>query len=153
MHDHAWSWVIVHDHAAAASTEGDENSTSDVRLIPHREGSNASHARPRRLYVAICAAYGWCIQEKVNISAPLILLIGVGFLSMAVMNATQTLILDLVPEQGSSVTACLIIDAIGVGWTYVLLAGFCRRVAADVGGDAYWAAEAAHGGDGEGSAG
>ncbi|KAJ7062025.1 MFS general substrate transporter [Mycena amicta] len=130
--------------AAAASTEGDENSTSDV------EGASFPIEKARMrlmpalvaLYVAICAAYGWCIQEKVNISAPLILLIGVGFLSMAVMNATQTLILDLVPGQGSSVTACnnlvrcalsavmvaviqLIIDAIGVGWTYVLLAGFC----------------------------
>ncbi|KAF7303670.1 MFS domain-containing protein [Mycena indigotica] len=94
------------------------------------------------LYVAMCAAYGWCIQEKVSIAGPVILLIGVGFLSMAVMNATQTLILDLVPDQGSSVTACnnlircalsaamvaviqLIIDAIDVGWTYVLLAGLC----------------------------
>lgn len=31
----------------------------------------------------------------------------VGFFSMAIMNATQTLILDLVPDQGSSVTACV----------------------------------------------
>ncbi|KAJ7765089.1 MFS general substrate transporter [Mycena maculata] len=93
-------------------------------------------------FVACCAAYGWCIQKAVNLAGPLILLIGVGFFSMAIMNATQTLILDLVPDQGSSVTACnnlmrgslsaimvaviqLILAALGTGWTYVLLAGMC----------------------------
>ncbi|KAJ7121965.1 major facilitator superfamily domain-containing protein [Mycena crocata] len=93
-------------------------------------------------YVACCAAYGWCIERNVNIGGPLILLIGVGFFAMAIMNATQTLILDLVPGQGSSVTACnnlvrcalsatmvaliqLILTALGSGWTYVLLAGLC----------------------------
>ncbi|KAJ7195657.1 MFS general substrate transporter [Mycena pura] len=93
-------------------------------------------------YVAVCAGYGWCIERKVNIAGPLMLLIGVGFFSMTIMNATQTLILDLVPGQGSSVTACnnlvrcalsatmvaviqLILSALGPGWTYVLLAGMC----------------------------
>lgn len=59
---------------------------------------------------------------------------------VSVMNTTQTLIVDLVPSQGSSVTACnnivrcllgaglvaiidIIIKALGVGWTYVLLGG------------------------------
>ncbi|KAJ7627150.1 MFS general substrate transporter [Roridomyces roridus] len=93
-------------------------------------------------YVASCAAYGWCVQERTNLSGPLILLIGIGFFSMMVMNATQTLILDLVPDQSSSVTACnnllrgglsaimvavidLILRALKPGWTYVLLAGIC----------------------------
>ncbi|KAJ6536646.1 major facilitator superfamily domain-containing protein [Mycena sp. CBHHK59/15] len=94
------------------------------------------------IYVGCCSGYGWCIEKKANIAGPLILLIGVGFLSIAIMNGTQTLILDLVPEQGSSVTACnnlvrcalsaamvaciqLILTALGSGWTYVLLAGLC----------------------------
>ena len=82
----------------------------------------------------------------------------VGWLTIAVMNATSTVNIDLVPGQSSSVTACvsfacssagltkfnmmpqnnlvrcsltailvsviqLIINAIGVGWTYVLLCG------------------------------
>ncbi|KAJ7211081.1 MFS general substrate transporter [Mycena rebaudengoi] len=93
-------------------------------------------------FVAFCAAYGWCVEKRVNIAGPLALLIGIGFLSMTIMNGTQTLILDLAPGQGSSVTACnnlvrcglsaamvaviqLIFTAIGTGWTYVLLAGLC----------------------------
>ncbi|KAJ7502589.1 major facilitator superfamily domain-containing protein [Mycena galericulata] len=97
-------------------------------------------------FVACCAAYGWCIQKRVNLAGPLILLIGIGFFTMAIMNATQTLILDLVPDQGSSVTACnnlvrcglsaimvaviqLILSALEPGWTYVLLAGMCVLVA------------------------
>ncbi|KAJ7140907.1 MFS general substrate transporter [Mycena epipterygia] len=93
-------------------------------------------------FVACCASYGWCIERNVNIAGPLILLFGVGFFTMAIMNAAQTLILDLVPGQGSSVTACnnlvrgalsavmvavieLILTALGPGWTYVLLAGMC----------------------------
>ncbi|KAJ6526926.1 MFS general substrate transporter [Mycena vulgaris] len=93
-------------------------------------------------YAACCAAYGWCIERDVSLAGPLLLLIGVGFFSMALMNAVQTLILDLVPGQGSSVTACnnlvrcalsatmvacieLVLAALGAGWTYVLLAGVC----------------------------
>ncbi|KAJ7162314.1 MFS general substrate transporter [Mycena filopes] len=93
-------------------------------------------------FVASCTGYGWCIEKKVDLAGPLILLIGVGFFSMAVMNATQTLILDLVPGQGSSVTACnnlvrcalsaamvaciqLILTPLGPGWTYTLLSGMC----------------------------
>ncbi|KAF7357983.1 MFS domain-containing protein [Mycena venus] len=93
-------------------------------------------------FVACCVAYGWCIERHVSIGGPLVFLVGVGFFTMAIMNAAQTLILDLVPSQGSSVTACnnlvrcalsatlvaviqLILTALGVGWTYVLLAGIC----------------------------
>ncbi|KAJ6594680.1 MFS general substrate transporter [Mycena capillaripes] len=93
-------------------------------------------------FVAVCMGYGWCIERRVNLAGPLIFLIGVGFFSMTLMNATQTLILDLVPNQGSSVTACnnlvrcalsatmvaviqLILTPLGAGWTYVILAGIC----------------------------
>ncbi|KAJ7633416.1 MFS general substrate transporter [Mycena polygramma] len=93
-------------------------------------------------YVGCCVAYGWCIEARVKLAGPLVFLVGVGFFSMAIMNATQTLILDLVPNQSSSVTACnnlvrcglsaamvaviqLILNAVGAGWTYVILAGIC----------------------------
>jgi hypothetical protein len=78
--------------------------------------------------VLCCAGYGWCIQQQVNIAAPLIIqTIGkfisyrrvsvagtygkgigkVGFACISVMNSTQTLMIDLVPGQGSSITACV----------------------------------------------
>ncbi|KAJ7841900.1 hypothetical protein B0H14DRAFT_3457172 [Mycena olivaceomarginata] len=93
-------------------------------------------------FVASCAAYGWCIKKRVSIAGLLGFLVAVGLFTMAIMNAAQTLILDLVPSQGSSVTACNnivrcalsatlvaviqpIMSALGAGWTYVLLAGMC----------------------------
>ncbi|EPQ60395.1 MFS general substrate transporter [Gloeophyllum trabeum ATCC 11539] len=90
--------------------------------------------------VAVCCGYGWCLQEKVSIAAPLVLQILVGFLVTAFMTSIQTLIVDLAPTQSSAVTACnnvvrcsvgaalvsvveLILTAIGPGWTYVLFGG------------------------------
>ncbi|KAF7325618.1 MFS domain-containing protein [Mycena kentingensis (nom. inval.)] len=99
------------------------------------------------VYIAVCVAYGWSLEEKVHIAAALVFMFGVGAIALAIMNATQTLLLDLVPAQASFVTACmqnnlvrcalsaitiaviqLIINAMGVGWTYVLLAGICVLV-------------------------
>jgi len=97
------------------------------------------------LYVAACIGYGWCVDKKVNLAGPVVLLVAIGFVGIAVMNATQTLIIDLVPIQASSVTACnnlvrcslgaalvavinYILTALGAGWTYVLLGGVCVLV-------------------------
>jgi len=93
------------------------------------------------LLVSSCAGYGWAIQRQINIACPLILQFFVGFCCIALMNSTSTLMIDLVPGQSSSVTACnnfvrcgltavlvsiidLILNGIGIGWTYVLLGGF-----------------------------
>lgn len=94
----------------------------------------------------------------------------VGYAIMTMMNTTQTLLVDLLPDQSGAVTACvcflpfssvllriqfmnarffhvqnnlvrcsfgavcvsvvdLIIKAVGVGWTYVILAATCVAVA------------------------
>lgn len=79
------------------------------------------------VYTACCAGYGWCLEKKVNIAVPLVLQVMCKFSSgissmrelssctiapvaisgVAVMNTVQTLLIDLLPEQGSSVTACV----------------------------------------------
>ncbi|KAJ7353088.1 hypothetical protein DFH08DRAFT_855909 [Mycena albidolilacea] len=96
----------------------------------------------RTCFVVSCAAYGWCIKKRVSIAGLLGFLVAVGLFTMAIMNTAQTLILDLVPSQGSSVTACNILvhcalstmlvaviqpilSALSTAWTYVLLAGMC----------------------------
>jgi len=90
--------------------------------------------------VSSCTGYGWTIQLQINIACPLILQFIAGAACIAIMNAASTLMIDLVPGQSSSVTACnnflrcnisavlvsvldLIINGIGIGWTYVLLGG------------------------------
>lgn len=94
------------------------------------------------IYTASCVGYGWCIEKKVNIAGPLILLLGVGCVSISVMNSVQTILIDLAPTQSSAISACnnlvrgalgaglvavidIIIRALGPGWTYVLLGGAC----------------------------
>jgi len=86
------------------------------------------------------------LQQKVNIAVPLVLQIVFATSGIAVMNTVQTLLIDLLPTHGSSVTACnnlvrcsmgaatvsviqLILDALGIGWTYILLAGISLATA------------------------
>ncbi|KAF7357908.1 MFS general substrate transporter [Mycena venus] len=59
------------------------------------------------LFVVSCIGYGWCIDKRTNIAGPLILLIGVGLVVITLMNSIQTLMLDLIPTQGSAITACV----------------------------------------------
>jgi len=73
---------------------------------------------------AACAGYGWCLERRVNIAVPLILQFIsallfhlsygtklmpriVGYISITIMNAASTLMIDLAPGQSSSVTACV----------------------------------------------
>ncbi|KAI0931697.1 hypothetical protein AcV5_004875 [Taiwanofungus camphoratus] len=94
------------------------------------------------VFVAACIGYGWCLDKGTNIAGPLILQIIIGYSMVSTMNVTQTLVVDLVPGQSASVTACnnlvrcsfgavlvsvidLILNRLGTGWTYVLLAGIC----------------------------
>jgi len=94
------------------------------------------------VFVIATVGYGWCLQQSVNLAVPLILQIIMGYQVISFMNATQTLLVDLMPSQSSSITACnnlvrcsmgaalvaimqIILDALHPGWTYVLLGGIC----------------------------
>ncbi|KAJ7689586.1 MFS general substrate transporter [Mycena rosella] len=94
------------------------------------------------VFVASCIGYGWCIDRRTSIAGPLILLFGVGLVSIGIMNSIQTLMLDLMPQNGSSITACNnlvrcslgaalvsaiqpMLDALGTGYAYLLLGGIC----------------------------
>jgi MFS family permease len=87
--------------------------------------------RTTPIYLAVLVTtmigYGWCLQKSVNLAVPLILQviseswsvplmcnidacaenILVGYQSIAIMSTTQTLLVDLIPSQGSSITACV----------------------------------------------
>ncbi|KAJ7656393.1 MFS general substrate transporter [Mycena polygramma] len=98
------------------------------------------------LFVASCIGYGWCIEERTNMAGPLILLFFVGVVVITVMNSTQTLMVDLIPTQGSAITACNnlvrcslgaglvsamqpLLDALGAGYAYLLLGGISALMA------------------------
>lgn len=129
-------WVLDREYQAVKRRVG----TEDREVFP------IERARLRLLPVVITvlaaatAGYGWALQAKANIAVPLVLNIFVGFGTIVGMNSTSTLMIDLFPEQGSSITACNnlvrcvvaaglvsgiqpMINAIGYGWTYVFIAG------------------------------
>jgi len=77
------------------------------------------------VYTACVVGYGWALQSRVTIAVPLILQfisrfisrtlphgmhltsLVVGLIAVIIMNTTQTLLVDLVPDQGSSIAACV----------------------------------------------
>jgi len=109
-----------------------------------RDGVYVERARLRLspimfgLFSALIVVYGWVAA----IRGPLPVLLILQFLIMAmtsgIFNICQSLLMDLFPRQGASITACnnavrclfgaavvavveYIIDAIGYGWTYTIL--------------------------------
>jgi len=97
------------------------------------------------IFTGAVIGYGWALQSGVSIAVPLVLQIIMGYTTMAILNTSQTLIVDLLPTLGSSVTACnnlvrcslaalivsvinLILNAVGMGWTYVILGAMCIAV-------------------------
>ncbi|KAG8948669.1 hypothetical protein FRC04_009435 [Tulasnella sp. 424] len=90
------------------------------------------------LSIASCIGNGWALDKRVHIAVPLIIQFVAGWVIAGQMNSFQTLLIDVMPAQGSTTTAinnfvrCLlgagiisvvnpIIDAIGVGWAFTLL--------------------------------
>ncbi|CAH2354321.1 MFS antiporter Qdrp1 [[Candida] railenensis] len=92
-----------------------------------------------------CATYmifGWCLEYKVNIAPALISAFTFSFCVICVMAALVTLLVDLFPNQSSAGTSCVnlmrcslgaagvgalqsMVDAMGEGGCYTLMAGFC----------------------------
>ncbi|KAJ7090815.1 MFS general substrate transporter [Mycena belliarum] len=94
------------------------------------------------IYVVSCIGYGWCIERRTHIAGPLVLLVLIGLVGPSMFNPIGTLIVDLMPTHGSSITACNnlvrcglgaalvsaiqpLLDALGAGYTYLLLGGIC----------------------------
>ncbi|KAI0081828.1 MFS general substrate transporter [Panus rudis PR-1116 ss-1] len=123
-----------------ASPKGD--ATSDDQIM--KEHFPLEFARFRlvpwymAIFTATCIGYGWTLQTKVHIAAPIVLLFIMGYCIICIMNTSQTLIVDLLPHLGASATACNnlvrcslsaamtavidpIIRGVGIGWAYVIL--------------------------------
>ncbi|KAH9835929.1 MFS general substrate transporter [Rhodofomes roseus] len=133
---------------AASEKETDPEKKLNPEEVTKEEHFPIEKARMRLmpfylgLFVAMCIVYGWLLAAKVNIAGPLIIQIVLGYAVVATMNVTQTIIVDLAPGNSASVTACnnlvrcslgaalvsvidIMLNRLGPGWTYVLLAGIC----------------------------
>ncbi|KAJ7252085.1 major facilitator superfamily domain-containing protein [Mycena haematopus] len=129
-----------------------EDPTADETSDKANDAFPIERARLRLLpaflavFSASCIGYGWCIDKRTSMAGPLILLIGVGLVVITVMNSIQTLMVDLIPTQGSAITACNnlvrcslgaglvsgiqpLLDALGTGYAYLLLGGLSALMA------------------------
>ena len=102
------------------------------------------HARLRSLWynlILMCAAtfiYGWIFTINAPLVVPLVIQFVFGFNASAVMNTSQTLLVDLFPKAGASITAsnnlvrCILgaiatvyidpgIEGVGMGWMFTIL--------------------------------
>ncbi|KAK7438624.1 hypothetical protein VKT23_017957 [Stygiomarasmius scandens] len=149
-----WEWRNVSEayRAKKASEKGGE-AMAEVDIKKARDDPDfpIEYARLRAIpyimifFVASVIGYGWCIQAVTHIAASLIMQFIVGLTAILVLNATQTVTVDLAPTQSSSVSACnnlfrgglgailvsvidLILNAINPGWTYLLLGLICAAL-------------------------
>ncbi|KAI8943381.1 hypothetical protein NX059_001394 [Plenodomus lindquistii] len=97
------------------------------------------------LFVICVIGWGWTIQSRVHMAVPLILSVFLGWTSMAILNTTMTLNIDILQTRSSGATACTnfvrcslaaimisIIDRMtnvwGDGWTYAFWGGICAML-------------------------
>ncbi|KAI1614907.1 major facilitator superfamily domain-containing protein [Exophiala viscosa] len=94
------------------------------------------------IFLGCVISWGWCLKKRISIAGPLVLQFILGYTSIAILNATMTLMIDILPAQSSGIIACTnlvrcslaavlvsVIDrstnSIGYAWTYVILGGLC----------------------------
>ncbi|KAK0488029.1 major facilitator superfamily domain-containing protein [Armillaria luteobubalina] len=94
------------------------------------------------MYAACVIGWGWCVEKSVPLVGPLILQATLGFACMSIINTIMTLMVDLIPNQSSSIIACVnfmrsslaailisvqdkAILSLGYGWTYTILGVIC----------------------------
>ncbi|KAK6458995.1 multidrug resistance transporter [Scheffersomyces xylosifermentans] len=97
---------------------------------------------PTILLIMFSVVFGWCLQNRVNLAPILISAFVISFCAVAFMSSLNTLLVDMFPGQSSAATSCLnlmrcllgaagvgalqsMVDAMGEGGTYTLMAGFC----------------------------
>jgi len=94
------------------------------------------------LFVMCVIGWGWTIQAKAHMAAPLCLAVLLGWTSMGILNTTMTLNIDILQSRSSGATACtnfvrcslaaILVSTIdrmtsklGDGWTYTFWGGLC----------------------------
>ncbi|KAJ6511659.1 major facilitator superfamily domain-containing protein [Mycena vulgaris] len=130
-----WEYQRVRRSMPIAQQAGEKTMTDDA--FPIEKARLRLMPPLLAVFVASCIGYGWCIDKKTNIAGPLVLLVGVGLVVIAIMNSIQTLMIDLMPAQGSATTACnnlvrcslgaALVSAIAplLDFAYLLFGGIC----------------------------
>ncbi|CAE6416731.1 unnamed protein product [Rhizoctonia solani] len=145
---------LMSNTVSASKQAGCEENRAEKGTKPDKQDLPIEHTRLKRapiffiIELGASIGYGWSIQQKAHIAVPLILqFLGEAsrYLNLMLLFLT-TILVDMYPAQGSSITAsnnivrCLLgagtisvqdplISAINPGWTYVLFCGICLLTA------------------------
>ncbi|KAJ5322037.1 uncharacterized protein N7506_011167 [Penicillium brevicompactum] len=133
--------VIDYNYKRIAQRLGlpaDRRKGDDLRTFP------IEHARLQTVFpvmavgIAAFIPYGWVLQQRVNLAAPLVLQFIMGFCFVASLNCLNTLLVDLFPEKpATAAAACNLVrcwlgaigaavinqmlSGMGWGWCFVFL--------------------------------
>ncbi|KAH6962622.1 major facilitator superfamily domain-containing protein [Ilyonectria sp. MPI-CAGE-AT-0026] len=94
------------------------------------------------VFVMALVGWGWAVETKTHMAAPLVLQVILGWTSISILNTTMTLNVDILQKRSSAATACTnlircllaavlvsvierMTSRLGYGWTYVLLGAIC----------------------------
>ncbi|KAK3377464.1 major facilitator superfamily domain-containing protein [Podospora didyma] len=97
------------DYARLTSMKNDDG---DVAQEEKSGLANVEYARLRMspflllVFVASVIGWGWCIQGRVSIAGPLVIQVILGYTSIAILNSTMTLMIDIIRDRSSGVIAC-----------------------------------------------
>ncbi|KAI6136302.1 major facilitator superfamily domain-containing protein [Pisolithus sp. B1] len=90
---------LVHGRETTVGTPGSPGAIACEENFPIEKARLKTIPIQLLICVTCCAGYGWCLHQKVNIAVPLVLQFAFCFAVTAIMNTTQTLLVDLLPAQ------------------------------------------------------
>lgn len=118
----------------------DRKRGNDLRNFPIERARLEVVFYPLFLGLACIVAWGWILQARTSLAAPLVVIFFAGFFLSGCMSMLSALLVDLYPQNpatamaASNVTRCSMgavatavvqhmIDAMGIGWTYTIFGG------------------------------
>lgn len=125
----------------------DRKKGDDLRAFPIEQARLQTVFPVMTVGIAAFIPYGWVLQQRVNLAAPLVLQFIMGFCFVAALNCLNTLLVDLFPEKpATAAAACNLVrcflgaigaavinqmlSGMGWGWCFVFLG---LTMAADIG--------------------
>ncbi|KPM46500.1 hypothetical protein AK830_g155 [Neonectria ditissima] len=58
------------------------------------------------VFVVALIGWGWCVEKRAHMAAPLVLQVFLGWTSISILNTTMTLNVDILQKRSSAATAC-----------------------------------------------
>ncbi|KAF3903797.1 hypothetical protein AA313_de0202487 [Arthrobotrys entomopaga] len=137
--------LVDRDFHATAKKYGitvDRKKLEDMTKFPLEEARLKSIWWAMSIVIASVIAYGWCLNTKPHVAAPLVLQLIIGGCLISVVNVLSVFLIDLYPGAPATATAAgnlmrcmfgaissavinLMLTNIGIGWTFTFWGLIC----------------------------